>query len=109
MIWYGGSKIHQDTPAIQRLISHGKSVTNNNNHTSGSYGQNCHDIILWCRFFDKNEKAFPYTCFGRLSYELHELNSRPIKFVWNLRDYDILKETRTFLLASDEMQNRRFN
>ena len=50
------------------------------------------DIILWCRRYQTDTKQFtPYVCFGRLTYHSHVPQSHPLKFIWNLVDYDELK------------------
>ena len=75
--WYGGSRMHEGTPVIQRLLAVGR------NRPQGG------GIVLWCRRYIKERKTFePYTCLGRLSYVSHNPNSHPLAFVWKLVDYD---------------------
>ena len=77
--WYGGSRMHEGTQVIQRLLSVGK-----NTPTGGGGG-----VVLWCRRYLKERKSFePYTCLGRLSYISHEPESHPLPFVWKLEDFD---------------------
>lgn len=86
MTWYGGSKMKPDSIAIQKLVLIGQKAAKNELPPSDG-------IVLWCRLYNKTKKTFdPYTCIGRLSYHSHDPEVRPIKFVWNLIDYDILKE-----------------
>jgi hypothetical protein len=78
--WYGGSRMHSGTPAIQKLIRVGQEA-------EGSGG----GVVLWCRQYVAEKRTFgPYVCFGRLTYHSHEPESQPLTFVWNLRDYDSL-------------------
>ena len=82
--WFGGSRMHEETKVIKRLLRVGKATTSGANASSDG-------LVLWCRRFDVNKKSFtPYVCLGRLSYHSHEVGSRPLKFVWNLMDYDRL-------------------
>lgn len=78
MTWFGGSRMHDETPVIKRLLN---SKTNSD------------DIILWCRFMDGSQ-AQPYICLGRLTYVSHTPGTRPLEFVWELLDYDKLQAGR---------------
>lgn len=74
--------MHDETRVIQRLLRVGKSVANAKNESSNG-------LVLWCRSYDASRKTFtPYVCLGRLSYHSHEPGSQPLKFIWNLVDYD---------------------
>ena len=85
MTWYGGSKMKAESNTIKKLITIGTKAANN--ELSPKDG-----IVLWCRLYNQGTRKFdPYTCLGRLSYHDHDPNAHPIKFVWNLMDYDILK------------------
>jgi len=87
MTWYGGSRMKEESPVIQKLISIGKSAAN------GDLPESC-GIVLWYRMYNIEKRNFePYSCLGRLSYHSHESGSQPIQFVWNLLDYDRLKQT----------------
>ncbi len=78
--WFGGSRMVDETPVVERLIRWGKEATDSHSK-----------IILWCRRFDSSMKAFgPYICLGRLSYHSHLQGSRPLAFLWNLLDFDRL-------------------
>lgn len=58
--WFGGSRMHGDTPIIQRLQRISKQTKV---ETSG--------VVLWCRQYDAKRKSFPpYTCLGRLGVSL---------------------------------------
>jgi hypothetical protein len=62
------------------------------------------NIVLWCRRYSSETKAFsPYVCFGRLKYRSHEHGSHPLKFVWDLDDYNDL------LLHADIVRVQTFN
>jgi hypothetical protein len=81
--WFGGSRMHEKTPAIQRLMHEGAILSSSTTTLS------C--IVLWCRRYQPTCKTFtPYTCMGRLGYHSHEAGSRPLAFCWNLIDYDRL-------------------
>lgn len=74
--------MHDETNVIRRLLRVGKSVANGKNDSSNG-------LVLWVRSYDTSKKAHtPYVCLGRLSYHSHEPGSQPLKFVWNLVDYD---------------------
>jgi hypothetical protein len=96
MTWFGGSRMHDESPVIQRLIKVGQqqqhldNVAKNNEHNGG--------IVLWCRLYDSSSspKGFrPYTCLGRVAYHSHQPGTRPIQFVWTLLDYDQLVQYST--------------
>jgi hypothetical protein len=96
--WFGGSKMHNETPAIQKLLRVGKEATTKSNPDGGDDG-----IVLWCRHYNTPAKTYhPYTCLGRLSYESHVVGSRPLQFIWNMLDYDRL------LKHKDEAVRQRF-
>jgi len=87
MTWYGGSRMREESPVIQKLISIGKSAAN------GNLSESC-GIVLWYRLYNIEQRKFePYSCLGRLTYHSHESGSQPLKFTWNLLDYDRLKQT----------------
>jgi hypothetical protein len=83
--WFGGSRMHDESPVIHKLLQYGQQddKVSNSPHS---------DIILWCRRYQTDTKQFtPYVCFGRLTYHSHVPQSHPLKFIWNLVDYDELK------------------
>jgi hypothetical protein len=58
--WFGGSRMHENTPVLQKLKAIGSKT---NLEKSSSEG-----IILWCRKYISDQKTFsPYVCLGRLS------------------------------------------
>lgn len=80
--WYGGSKMREDSPVIQRLIQMGKEIDSR--------------IILWCRHYDiETKKLLPYTCLGRLAYENNVSGSQPVAFTWRLIDYELIISSQT--------------
>ena len=80
--WYGGSRMVEDSPIIQKLIQMGKECTTSTSSACGSR------IILWCRHHDpQTRKLLPYTCLGRLTYVSHVPGSYPVAFTWKLLDY----------------------
>ena len=91
--WFGGSRMHDESPVIQKLLEFGKGAT--------AYHSN---IVLWCRKYKPDLKGFtPYVCLGRLSYHSHVPGSRPLSFVWNLLDYKALRN------HSDSIVRDRFS
>ena len=81
--WFGGSRMHDESPIIQQLLRVGMQAT-----ISKSSG-----IVLWCRTYRTETKGFgPYTCLGRLAYQSHVVGSSPLSFVWNLLDFERLNE-----------------
>lgn len=96
MSWFGGSKMKEESPSIQNLIKVGQKAAhiNNANDINGTLSKDC-GIVLWCRYYDEKKKSFnPYVCLGRLSYHSHDPNVHPIKFVWNLIDYKVIKQSK---------------
>jgi hypothetical protein len=90
--WFGGSRMHDDSPVIHNLIQLGREATALSSR-----------IVLWCRKYQKDTKKFtPYVCFGRLAYHSHVPESHPLAFVWNLLDYDAFKN------HSDPLVRARF-
>ena len=79
MTWFGGSRMHDETPVVQTLLKVGQGPPEKST------------IVLWCRQWILEKKTFsPYTCLGRCSYVSHIPDSSPLSFVWNLVDYDRL-------------------
>ena len=63
--WFGGSKMHDGTPLIQRLKRLGVQAAKQKKQHSDE------GVILWCRKYNNVNKRFdPYICFGRLSVRL---------------------------------------
>ena len=89
--WFGGSRMHDDSPVIHKLLRLGKEATTSSS-TSSSSSSPSSNIILWCRKYLVEKKQFsPYMCLGRLAYQSHEPGSYPLSFVWTLLDYDALR------------------
>jgi len=89
--WFGGSRMHQHTPAIQKLLRIG--ISNHRESNSGVVPEkgDGSSIVLWCRMYDRTKRTFlPYTCLGRVGYRSHDPDVHPIKFVWDLLDYKAL-------------------
>jgi hypothetical protein len=79
--WFGGSRMYDDSPVIQKLLRLGKDAS-----------ENASNIVLWVRRYDAGLKKFsPYICLGRLSYHSHQPGSHPLAFVWTLIDSELLK------------------
>jgi len=96
--WFGGSRMHDESPVIHKLLKMGRQ-----HDDKGGNDEPHSDIILWCRRYQSDTKQFtPYVCFGRLTYHSHVPQSHPLKFIWNLVDHDRLKN------HSDEVVRERF-
>ncbi|GAX15191.1 hypothetical protein FisN_12Lh109 [Fistulifera solaris] len=84
--WFGGSRMHENTPVIQKLKTIGLKADLEKSSSEG--------IVLWCRTFVSDQKTFsPYVCLGRLSLLTVDPSSQPVKFVWNLMDYEALSSS----------------
>jgi len=87
--WFGGSRMHDATPAIQRLIQVGRNAAKGESNGSSSCANG--GVVLWCRQYVSEKRTFaPYVCLGRLSYHSHQPGSQPLSFVWKLQDYELL-------------------
>ena len=112
--WFGGSRMHDESPVIQNLIRVGRrqqlqqqqqneqqepvtqsretaepSLTTTSTTTSKSSSGG---IVLWCRMYNEEKRTFgPYICMGRLGYVSHIPGSSPLSFIWNLLDYDAIQ------------------
>jgi hypothetical protein len=86
--WFGGSRMHDESPVILNLIRIGQQQAASQTSTlSASSG-----IVLWCRRYQSKTKKFgSYVCLGRLAYHSHLPSSSPLSFVWNLLDHDKLQ------------------
>lgn len=61
--WFGGSRMHEETPVIQKIKAIGSKKDLEESSSEG--------IILWCRKYIADQKTFsPYVCLGRLSVSL---------------------------------------
>jgi hypothetical protein len=87
MTWFGGSRMHEQSPVIQRLLEIGQlSPANTGSDQQGG-------VVLWGRqqlAAPGSDKFTPYVCYGRLRYVSHQPHSNPLAFVWELLDYDAL-------------------
>lgn len=84
MTWFGGSRMHDGTTAIQNLIRVGRKARDEKLTEDNG-------IVLWVRMHDPNIKGFtPYACLGRVAYDKHAPGTRPLEFVLKLLDYDEL-------------------
>jgi hypothetical protein len=100
--WFGGSRMHDDSPVILQLSRLGKQAAqkeqkehagrNTEISPTSSTLPSASGIVLWCRVHHSETRTFgPYICLGRLAYESHVPGSSPMKFVWMLLDYDKLE------------------
>jgi len=83
MTWFGGSRMHDESEVVKRLIRASKA-------------QRCDDssesVLLWVRFMD-GSKAQPYICLGRLAYVYHSPGTHPLEFEFELMDYKTLRDS----------------
>jgi hypothetical protein len=76
--WFGGSKMHHESPAICKLRQSQEQLKKKK-----------YNVILWCRQYLRETKAFgSYTCMGRLDLVSYDRHTQPLEFVWKLVDYD---------------------
>ena len=73
--WFGGSKMHEESEVIKRLIKIGQNSYKGDDK-----------IILFVRKEGEN-----YVCLGRLVHVDYNLDVSPVTFRWQLLDYDSLK------------------
>jgi hypothetical protein len=86
MTWFGGSRHHDESNIIRRLLQVG-------NQAAKGKLPNENGIILWCRQYNVVKRVWtPYVCLGRLAYHSHEPGSRPLRFVMTLLDFDRLNQ-----------------
>lgn len=86
--WFGGSRMWEDSPAIQSLIA----------METEAIATIPSAIVLWCRLPLNNgdgngvpsSSMGPYVCLGRLAYHSHDHGSHPVAFTWRLIDYNSL-------------------
>ena len=67
--WFGGSKMHSETPVVQRLLKGGTQET----------------VLLWVRL----EKE-PYTCLGPVKVVESDVTVHPVTMKWEVLFYDAL-------------------
>jgi hypothetical protein len=80
MSWFGGSRMTEHSEVVQRLVRAGSKDGSSVTHVVDD------QIILFVRLEGEN-----YSCFGRLKIVSCELERSPVKFVWELLDFDRLK------------------
>lgn len=102
MTWFGGSKMHDETPLIEKLIAAGKESNKVFKEKEQSSPDEADGIILFCRLLDEKKRPRPYTCMGRVGYHSHIPGSRPLQFVWNLIDHEGLTNDDTLQLKDGE-------
>jgi len=73
--WFGGSKMHEESEVIKRLIKIGQTSYKGDDQ-----------IILFVRKEGEN-----YVCLGRLVHVDYNLDVSPVTFRWQLLDYESLK------------------
>ena len=74
--WFGGSKMDEGTPVVQRLL-----------------GRRRDDFILLFVRFEKES----YVCLGRLEVFSSDVSRRPVQIIWNLIDFEKVVKTHVFV------------
>ena len=90
MAWFGGSRMHEDSRILRRLM---RVLQSSSEHdTLDSTPQlTANGVVLWCRQYDTTKKTFgPYVCMGRVGYVSHVAQSLPVRFTLKLLDFDEL-------------------
>lgn len=77
--WFSQRTQSLDSPVIARMLKHGAR------RAPGSHRLGSLPILLFCRL-----EGEPYACCGRLARFSEDLDARPMRFVWELMDYDDL-------------------
>jgi hypothetical protein len=99
--WFAQNRQWEGTPVIQRLINcHGGQNLEGNEVKSTP-------ILLFCR-----NKGKGYVYCGQLGYSGHDPDRIPIRFVWELLDFDVLSKGEPFqdlITACEEMFQYRSN
>jgi len=86
--WYGGSRMHEESEVVKRLISAGGRKTDG----AGDDGDDDGDaVVLFVRLEGES-----YACLGRLAHITYKLDKQPIEFEWELLDYDRMKDSEDF-------------
>lgn len=68
--WFGGARMHKDTPVIQKLTRVGALGQQGSDGDDGEDKQasNSAAVVLWCREYNAEKRSFlPYVCLGKLS------------------------------------------
>ena len=72
--FYGGSRMHDQTPVIQKVKRLGVRAAAAANELDSADG-----IVLWCRSYETHRKAFgPYVCLGRLAVSFMVVTVKPV-------------------------------
>ncbi|KAL1530144.1 hypothetical protein AB1Y20_001060 [Prymnesium parvum] len=84
--WYASPRHSEDTPIVQRLVRSTRAPK-----STKLAEQKDDQVLLFCRL-----PGEPYVCCGRLTYESHNPDVHPIKFVWKLDDIESLRKSAAF-------------
>lgn len=121
--WFAQNRQWEGTPVVQRLIHSSSHAAKGEAGSDGEEGggpapssaaaaaddaaeeeeEEETPVLLFCR-----EEKQGYVYCGRLRYVAHDPDRLPIRFVWELRDYDALKAHAPFnsLLSTCEKLNK---
>jgi hypothetical protein len=83
MSWFGGSRMHAETPVVKRLLKEKDQV------------------LLFMRFTQES-----YHCLGRLRKTAAMLNMHPVSFVFELIDFDRVKDSTYFKNVLKRMEHK---
>lgn len=108
LTWFAQPLQHADTPVIQRMLRIGSAAarqrgievkgwspsvaTDETKTEAETETDGAADMLLFCRL--PNE---PYVGCGRLALRAVDLSARPLRFLWQLCDFDALQQTEGFV------------
>ncbi|KAH8056929.1 hypothetical protein JL722_7150 [Aureococcus anophagefferens] len=88
--WFAQPRQWEGTPVVQRLINcDGGVVEDDETGETSTFEET--PVLLFCR-----DEGQGYVCCGELSYLGHDPDRIPVRFVWKLDDYDLIKGTDEF-------------
>ena len=97
--WFAQPRQWEGTPVVQRLINcDGGVVEDDETGETSTFEET--PVLLFCR-----DEGQGYVYCGELSYLGHDPDRIPIRFVWKLDDYDLIKGTDEFKSLVDNCHN----
>jgi hypothetical protein len=92
MTWFAGNRCTPQTPVIRRLLG-GRAGEGGEGGKKGSEGGGSErdPILLFCRLTGE-----PYVFLGRVRPHKSDVSRHPIRVVWDLVDFERMKDTPGF-------------
>ncbi len=87
--WFGGSKMHEESDVIKRLVKTGTKIDDEKVFTGFLPADDT--LLLFVRLPEEG-----YACLGRLAHVSYTLDKHPVEFEWELLDYDRMKDAEHF-------------